>query len=69
MEQAIKTFDVEEGSTPDMRYQILIRFRGVIVENILMDTQRAAWDEMESRGYLDLWRVVKERTAERTAGL
>jgi hypothetical protein len=51
MTLAIKTFEVEHGSTPEMRYQILIRFRSVIFENILMDTQRAAFDEMERRGY------------------
>ncbi len=56
MTLAIKTFVVEHGSTPEMRYQILIRFRGVIFENILMDTQQAAFDEMERRGY----QIVRE---------
>jgi hypothetical protein len=47
-----RAFDLEEGSTPAMRYQILVRFRGVIVENIVMDTMLAAKAELERRGYV-----------------
>ncbi len=51
MERVSKWFDVQEGSTPEMRYQILVRFQGEIVENILRDTMQAARDELGRRGY------------------
>lgn len=51
MEQVLKLFEVEEGSTPEGRYQILVRFRGAIVDNILCETMFGALEELESRGY------------------
>ncbi len=46
-----RIFEMEQGSTPGGYYQILVRFRGVIVENILLPTMREALDELARRGY------------------
>jgi hypothetical protein len=50
--KVIKTFEMEEGSTTAMCYQIIVRdASGQQFEVIIKPTQREAYEEMERRGY------------------
>jgi hypothetical protein len=48
---ATKTFEVTEGSTTEMWYQIEVRHLGKVVETFLKPTQREAINAFEYAGY------------------
>lgn len=47
----IKQFEMEEHSTENMDYEMIIYFRGKEVERFREKTQREAWDKFEAAGY------------------
>lgn len=49
--KAIKTFDIEEGSTTRMRYKITVRVADKIVDIFLRDTKEEARRDFEDAGY------------------
>ena len=49
--RAVKTFDIEEGSTSDMWYEIRVLFRGKLVETFRRETMAAAIRDFENAGY------------------
>ncbi len=51
MATAIKTFDVEEGSTPEMQYKITVRFKGKVVDTFLYDRMDLCLRAFENAGY------------------
>ena len=51
MPGAIKSFEVEEGSTPNSWYSIVVRFRGKKVDEFLKPTMQEAHAVFELAGY------------------
>lgn len=47
----IKQFEMEERSTENMDYEIIIYFRGKEAERFREKTQREAWNKLEAAGY------------------
>ncbi len=47
----IKQFEMEEHSTENMDYEMIIYFRGKEVERFREKTQRETWDKFEAAGY------------------
>lgn len=54
MRQAIKTFDVREGSTASMGYILEVYFHGVLVDSFSRPTMTAAQDAFYAAGYARL---------------
>ena len=51
MASAIKRFEIEEGSTDNMEYEIRVRFRGKVVKRFRAPTMREATTAFENAGY------------------
>jgi hypothetical protein len=51
MKIATKTFEVEEYSTDNLWYVIIVRFRGKIVDKFLKPTMKEAQDAFRMAGY------------------
>lgn len=51
MRQAIKTFDIREGSTASMGYILEVYFHGVMIESFSRPTMSAAIQAFETAGY------------------
>lgn len=47
----IKEFEVEEGSTEDMWYEIVVKFRGEVVDRFLRKTMSDAHTDFINAGY------------------
>ncbi len=54
MAKAIKTFDIEGGSTSRMQYKITVRFRGKVVDTFLHDTMDDCRQAFKNAGYSEV---------------
>lgn len=48
---AIKTFEVEEGTTVSGRYNVTVRFNGKVVDKFTRDTMDDAYRAFRAAGY------------------
>lgn len=51
MASAIRRFEIEEGSTANLWYEIKVKFRGKVIKRFYAPTMQQAVTEFENAGY------------------